>query len=115
MTLVRGAAGGLLLLVAATAATAQDGQDASFFRKGTFDGMTIGPSSRPPCRSTSARGRRTGWAPADIPDIYGPGAVLTVGNVYMKVTNFGIVREPVHERSRAIRRGSGRARRASST
>jgi len=28
-------------------------------------------------------------APADIPDVFGPGAVLTAGNVYMKVTNFG--------------------------
>jgi hypothetical protein len=27
--------------------------------------------------------------PADIPDVFGPGAVLRVGNVYMKVTNFG--------------------------
>jgi hypothetical protein len=29
--------------------------------------------------------------PADIPDIFGPGAVLTVGEVYMKITNFGHV------------------------
>ena len=27
--------------------------------------------------------------PADIPDVFGSGAVLRVGNVYMKVTNFG--------------------------
>jgi hypothetical protein len=29
--------------------------------------------------------------PMDIPDVFGPGAVLTVGNVYMKVTNWGHV------------------------
>src|SRR5436190_17639184 len=29
--------------------------------------------------------------PTDIPDIFGPGAVLTVGNIQMKVTNFGHV------------------------
>jgi hypothetical protein len=28
-------------------------------------------------------------APADIPDVFGPGAVLTAGNLFMKVTNFG--------------------------
>jgi hypothetical protein len=27
--------------------------------------------------------------PADIPDVFGPGAVLTVGNIQMKVTNWG--------------------------
>jgi hypothetical protein len=32
--------------------------------------------------------------PADIPDIYGPGAVLTAGNVFMKVTNFGVIGNP---------------------
>ena len=32
------------------------------------------------------------WRPAaDIPDIYGPGAVLTAGNVYLKVTNAGLI------------------------
>ena len=30
-----------------------------------------------------------GAQPADIPDVFGPGAVLRVGNVFMKVTNFG--------------------------
>jgi len=29
--------------------------------------------------------------PMDIPDIFGPGAVLTVGNIQMKITNFGHV------------------------
>ncbi len=32
--------------------------------------------------------------PAAIPDIFGPGAVLTVGNLFMKVTNFGIIGNP---------------------
>src|SRR5262245_28794691 len=32
--------------------------------------------------------------PAAIPDIYGPGAVLTVGNVVMKVTNYGVIGNP---------------------
>ena len=32
--------------------------------------------------------------PADIPDIFGPGAVLTVGNVFMKVTNYGLDGNP---------------------
>src|SRR6058998_992978 len=27
--------------------------------------------------------------PEDLPDVFGPGSVLTVGNVFMKVTNFG--------------------------
>ena len=32
--------------------------------------------------------------PAAVPDIYGPGAVLNVGNVVMKVTNYGIIGNP---------------------
>jgi hypothetical protein len=32
--------------------------------------------------------------PAALPDITGPGAVLTVGNVAMKVTNFGTLGNP---------------------
>lgn len=32
--------------------------------------------------------------PAAIPDIFGPGAVLTVGNLFMKVTNYGLVGNP---------------------
>ena len=28
--------------------------------------------------------------PLDLPDVFGPGAVLRVGNVHMKVTNWGI-------------------------
>ncbi len=32
--------------------------------------------------------------PMAVPDIFGPGAVLDVGNVYMKVTNFGLFGNP---------------------
>ena len=32
--------------------------------------------------------------PADIPDVFGPGAVLTVGNIFMKVTNLGTLGNP---------------------
>src|SRR5262245_53239443 len=38
--------------------------------------------------------RRPGTNPSAIPDIFGPGAVLNVGNVYMKVTNFGTIGNP---------------------
>jgi hypothetical protein len=87
-TLVRGAAGGLLLLVAATAATAQDGQDAGFFTKGSVDGITV-EELKASMPEYFGGGTSGGLSVADIPDIYGPGAVLTVGDLYMKVTNFG--------------------------
>ncbi|MBI1796778.1 MAG: hypothetical protein HY076_06280 [Candidatus Eisenbacteria bacterium] len=32
--------------------------------------------------------------PMAVPDIFGPGAVLNVGNIYMKVTNFAIIGNP---------------------
>jgi len=32
--------------------------------------------------------------PAAIPDVFGPGAVLTAGNVYMKITNLGLFGNP---------------------
>jgi len=43
----------------------------------------VGPYAPPP---GSARLTH----PMDIPDIFGPGAVLTVGNVFMKCTNYGL-------------------------
>ena len=44
---------------------------------------------------TTARGRPArGASPTDIPDIYGPGAVLNIGNVHMKVTNMGVIGNP---------------------
>ncbi len=90
-------AAGLLLLLAATAATAQDEQGPRFFRKGTLDGTPEGmteaefkaamPEYFPVEGSEVAR-------PSDIPDIFGPGAVLVVGNVFMKITNFGVFGNP---------------------
>lgn len=32
--------------------------------------------------------------PTDVPDIFGPGSVLTVGDIFMKVVNFGFVGNP---------------------
>jgi hypothetical protein len=91
------AAAVVLLLLAATAATAQDEQGSGFFRKGTIDGTIDGmteaqfkaafPEYFPVEGSGVAR-------PSDIPDIFGPGAVLSVGNVFMKVTNFGVFGNP---------------------
>jgi hypothetical protein len=46
-----------------------------------------------PSDTASVRGRRA--APAAIPDIYGPGAVLNVGNLYMKVTNIAAIGNPL--------------------
>ncbi len=91
--LVRGVVGGLLLAAAATSATAQDEQGASFFRKGTFDGMTWAEytAAMPEYFGADPPG---GLGVADIPDIFGPGAVLSVGNVYMKVTNIGLFGNP---------------------
>ncbi len=43
---------------------------------------------------SNSAGLKPGAQPADIPDIFGPGAVLTVGNVIMKVTNYGLVGNP---------------------
>jgi hypothetical protein len=94
---LRVAAGVLLLLLAATAATAQDEQGPRFFRKGTMDGTADGmteaqfkaafPEYFPVQSSGVAR-------PADVPDIFGPGCVLSVGNLFMKVTNFGVIGNP---------------------
>ena len=94
---LRVAAGVLLLSLAASAAGAQDEQGPRFFRKGTFDGTPDGmteaqfkadfPEYFPVQGSGVAR-------PSDIPDIFGPGAVLAVGNVFMKVTNYGFFGNP---------------------
>ena len=32
--------------------------------------------------------------PTDVPDIFGPGAVLNVGNIFMKIPNFGFLGNP---------------------
>ncbi len=94
---LRVAVGVLLLLLAATAAVAQDEQGSGFFRKGTIDGTPDGMTEAefkaafPEYFPVGGSGNAS---PTDIPDIFGPGAVLTVGNVYMKVTNFGIFGNP---------------------
>lgn len=94
---LRVTAGVMLLLLAATAAIAQDEQGSGFFRKGTIDGTLDGMTEAefkaafPEYFPVQGSGVAS---PADIPDIFGPGAVLSVGNVYMKVTNFGIFGNP---------------------
>ena len=95
---LRVAVGVLLLLLAAIVATAQDEQGSGFLRKGTLDGTPDGmtetefkaafPEYFPAQGSRVAR-------PSDIPDIFGPGAVLSVGDVFMKVTNFGFFGNPL--------------------
>jgi hypothetical protein len=85
------------LLLASTAAIAQDEQGTGFFRKGTLDGTADGmteaefkaalPEYFPVKGSGVAR-------PAAIPDIFGPGAVLSVGSVLMKATNLGVFGNP---------------------
>ncbi|MBI1799264.1 MAG: hypothetical protein HYR73_06220 [Candidatus Eisenbacteria bacterium] len=54
------------------------------------DGLTLESikAALPEYFQTYGNGRAR---PADIPDVFGPGAVLTVGNVFMKITNFGHV------------------------
>jgi len=42
----------------------------------------------------SKGGWKSGAQPAAIPDIYGPGAVLNVGEVFMKVSNYGTIGNP---------------------
>ena len=46
-----------------------------------------------PYENTGVNGKPAA-RPAAIPDIFGPGAVLTVGNLFMKVTNYGLVGNP---------------------
>ena len=48
----------------------------------------VGPYA--PAPGTTGRTTR----PAAIPDIFGPGAVLNVGNVWMKITNNGFCGNP---------------------
>jgi hypothetical protein len=94
---LRVAAGALLLLLAATAATAQDEQGSRFFRKGTFDGSPDGMTEAqfkaafPEWFPVDSLGVAR---PSDIPDVYGPGAVLSVGSILMKVTNWGVFGNP---------------------
>jgi len=43
---------------------------------------------------TPAQGNGRVARPMDVPDIFGPGAVLDVGNIYMKITNYDIIGNP---------------------
>jgi hypothetical protein len=54
------------------------------------DGLTFESikAAMPEYFHSYGNGRAT---PADIPDVFGPGAVLTVGDIFMKVTNWGHV------------------------
>lgn len=47
-----------------------------------------------PVRPDSGRGGRGGLGKMDVPDIFGPGKVSTVCNVWMKTTNIGILGNP---------------------
>jgi len=42
----------------------------------------------------SSTGNRRGTTPMAIPDVFGPGAVLDVGNVVMKIANSGVLGNP---------------------
>ena len=45
-------------------------------------------------RRSMAADPRHHASPEALPDVFGPGAVLNVGNVHMKITNFGFVGNP---------------------
>ena len=84
-----GALAAVVLAVAlAGVARAQEG-----FGKGDPDGITqesmksTWPEYFRPIGNDRVR-------PAAIPDVFGPGAVLTVGNIFMKVTNLGTLGNP---------------------
>jgi hypothetical protein len=55
--------------------------------QGLMQQFRVGPY-KPPDGSTSANGTLA------VPDIFGPGAVLTVGNIFMKCTNYGFDGNP---------------------
>jgi len=84
------AAAVLLLGVPAAAAWAQDYQGPPILRKGEVDGMTDAMYKAAFMDWQTGKGAR----PADVPDIFGPGAVLNVGNIYMKITNNGWIGNP---------------------
>ncbi len=80
----------VLALIAALALPAR-GQDGELTPgKADPDGLTMEGvrSAMPEYFHVGGSGR---VQPNDIPDIFGPGAVLNVGNIYMKITNWGHV------------------------
>jgi len=85
---------GMLVLLGALNAPAPAQEDGlPILRKGTFEGMSEAQfrAVYPEYFGPQGRGRAR---PADIPDIFGPGAVLNVGNLCMKVTNMGVNGNP---------------------
>ncbi len=82
--------GALAMLLVATAALAQD-DGLRVSRKGHVFEMTDAEFRAAMSDYIGSDGPVRRARPADIPDIYGPGAVLNVGNVAMKITNFGCI------------------------
>lgn len=89
------AAGALLLLGAlaqpAAARLRDDDPDAQALQELAKE---YGFDARTGARVTPTLSGRRPAAPLAIPDVFGPGAVLTVGNLYMKITNFGFDANP---------------------
>lgn len=85
----------LLLLAPLASARAQEDDSSPIIngRKNTLDGMTLADfkAAMPQYFPHVVNGK---IRPADVPDIFGPGAVLNVGNVTMKITNNGIIGNP---------------------
>src|SRR2546426_3786159 len=53
------------------------------------DGLTLESIKQALPEYFSKHGSGGPVSPEDLPDVFGPGAVLTAGNIFMKVTNFG--------------------------
>ena len=115
---LRGATGVLLLLLAATAATAQDEQGPRFFRKGTLDGTPDGmteaqfKASMPEYFQLHELGC---GEPGRHPGHLRSGCGAQRGQRLHEGHELRALREPVHERLERPVRRSGRALRASST
>ena len=74
-----------LAVVSLAHAKADKSEEEAFQRQQSF-------IARPSANAGDMKNRKA--TPNAIPDIYGPGAVLTVGNVVMKVTNYGVIGNP---------------------
>lgn len=90
---LRGLLAAVLLLAGAIPVLAQDEESRGVLKKGALDGTTDAefkaayPEYFPKVGEGKAR-------PADIPNIFENNWYLNVGNVYMKVTNLGLVANP---------------------
>jgi len=90
---LHGPAAALLLILSASAVHAQEGgrpadPPQGGVRRADRDRVQGGLSRAVRAAELGPR------ASADVPDIFGPGAVLNVGNIYMKVTNNGWLGNP---------------------